>query len=87
MKVLNVTKNYYVKYTQALRGIEECSFEWVEPGKTVRSLTLAESVAKRNEQAANREPLPYAEIPGVKFTLPQDANLIRQAHEFAASQA
>jgi hypothetical protein len=52
---------------QALRGIDNCAMAWVEYGKSVRRLTLAESIAARNEQARVRGPLPYMEIRGLKY--------------------
>lgn len=87
MKILNISRNYYIKCTQALRGIENCAFTWVVEGETVRDLSLAESIGKRNEQSKNAEPLPYAEVAGVTFKgpIPNDFNLIRQAHEFCAN--
>jgi hypothetical protein len=87
MKILNITRNIFYKPSQALRGIENCAFAWVKEGETVRDLTLAESIAKRNEQAKNAEPLAYAEVPGITFKgpIPNDFNLIRQAHEFCAN--
>lgn len=86
MKILNLTRKYYISFNQALRGMENCAFAWVETGKTVRDLSLAESIAKRNEQAKNAEPLAYAEVAGLTFKgpIPNDFNLIRQAHEFCA---
>lgn len=34
---------------------------------TVRDLTLAEAIAARNHQASLREPLPFAELPGLLY--------------------
>lgn len=87
MKILNITRKYQIPYNQALRGIENCAFAWVEEGKSVRDLSLAESISRRNEQAKNAEPLPYAEVAGLTFKgpIPIDFNLIRQAHEFCAN--
>lgn len=87
MKILNISRNIWYKPSQALRGIENCAFAWVVQGETVRDLTLAESIAKRNEQAKNAEPLAYAEVAGLTFKGPiaNDYNLIRQAHEFCAN--
>ena len=53
----------------------------------MRDMTLAESIAFRNEQAKIREPLEWAEIPGLKYEgpLPNRTDLIREAHEFATS--
>lgn len=64
----------------------ECACEWVEFGVSVRDLTLAESIKMRNEQSADREPLAYAEIPGLVFNgpIPTDYGLIRAAHQLCA---
>ena len=89
-RVLNVTRGYTLKHKQALRAVENCSAEWVEFGVSIRDLTLAESISRRNEQAKIREPLPLAEIPGVIFQPPIQANnsdrylLLQQANQFIA---
>lgn len=66
-RILNVTRGVYLKINAAQRAIEECSAVWIEPGVSIRLLTLDEGRKARIEQAANREPLPYAELPGIKF--------------------
>lgn len=88
-RVLNITRGFRLKHSQAYRAIQECACKWVEVGVSVRDLTLAESITARNEQARLREPLPYAEIPGLTFDgpSPQRYDLIRQAHEFMTSPA
>ena len=83
-RVVNVTRGLHWKFRRAEKAVFECACEWVEYGVSVRDLTLAESISKRNLQAANREPLAYAEIPGLVFTGPTDYGLIRDAHKFAA---
>ena len=65
--VLNVTRGYYMRRKQAMRGIENCACAWVKFGETVRDLTLVEAIAARNVQAAMREPLPFAELPGLMY--------------------
>jgi hypothetical protein len=90
--VFNVTRQCWFKIGQALKGIENCAFGWVEEGKTIRDLTLAEAVNLRNERALLRsEPLPYHEIPGIIYE-PAKRNekqhfasndLVWQAHKFA----
>lgn len=81
-----------MKQRTALRGVDECAFAWVEFGKSVRSLTLAESIAARQQQSQQREPLPFAELPGCVFR-PSEAGqiltragyeLVREANQFAA---
>lgn len=59
-------RGFTLKRSQALKAIEDGTLAWCEDG-TVRDLTLAESIAKRNEQAKQREPLPMCEIPGLSF--------------------
>lgn len=87
LRVLNITRGFRLKHSQAYRGIENCAFKWVEVGVSVRDLTLEEAMQARKEQAKMREPLPWAEIPGLSFNgpLPVRNDLIRAAHEFATS--
>lgn len=88
-RVLNVTRGYSIKHKAALKAVENCACVWVEFGVSVRDLTLAESIAARNEQAARREPLAFAELPGVVFEQPASAvstmfermSLVRAANE------
>lgn len=90
-RIVNIANGYRLKLSAALRAIEECSAAWVDPGVSIRSLTLAESIAARNEQAARREPLPYAEVPGLRFDPPatgihatrRESVLTWEAHTFA----
>jgi len=83
-RIINITRGLQWKFRRAEKSVFECACAWVEYGVSVRDLTLAESIAARNEQAATREPLAYAEIPGLVFTLPTDYSLIRAAHQFCA---
>jgi hypothetical protein len=69
-RIFNVTRQFHLKRNQALRAIEECACAWAVEGESIRDLTLAESIAKRNEQAANREPLPHVELPGITYQPP-----------------
>lgn len=86
-RIVNLTRNYSMKFRSAEKAVYACACAWVEYGVSVRDLTLAESIAARNKQAAVREPLAYAEIPGLVWNGPiaTDYSLIRAAHEFAAS--
>jgi len=94
-RVLNITRGFRLKHNQGLRAIEQCACAWVEFGVSIRDLTLAESIAKRNEQAANREPLANCEIPGLIFKQPTNAqstayargSLITQANRYCADYA
>jgi hypothetical protein len=62
-----------LKYKDAVKGIKNCVFTWVDEGKSVRCLTVAEQVKARKKQEETLEPLPYYEIPGV-FYKPSSAN-------------
>lgn len=66
--ILNVTRGTHYRLSQALKGIANCAFAWVDEGKTIRDLNLRESIALRNERALlHDEPLPYHEIPGIVY--------------------
>ena len=56
-----------MKFAQAERAVEACAAVWVEYGVSIRDATLGEAIALRNRQAAWRERLPYAELPGVVY--------------------
>lgn len=94
-RVLNVTRGYSLKRKQALKAIENCAAAWVEVGVSIRDLTLAESIAARNEQARLREPLAYAEIHGLRFDPPttgiaatrREGKLLWEAQNFALKAA
>ena len=66
-RVFNVTRGYALKHKSALKAIENCACAWVEFGVSVRDLTIAEAIQARNEHAAKREPLAFAELPGVVY--------------------
>ena len=88
-RILNITKNCYLKRSQAERAVEACSCAWVEFGKTVRSLNLAESIQARKQQAKERELLETAELPGIKYQPPigaQAAHYIERQRAFEANQ-
>jgi hypothetical protein len=72
---------------------DHCSITWVVKGETIRDTTDEERFALRAEQAQQaklREPLGYAEIPGLKFDPPttgiaatrRENRLVWMAHEF-----
>jgi hypothetical protein len=48
-----------IKLNQALGRIEQCISAWVEEGRTIRDLTLAERVQARSEQAKRTAGLVY----------------------------
>jgi hypothetical protein len=66
-RIVNITTGFQLKPAQAQRAIENCAAVWVEPGVTIRSATLAEAIELRNRQAALRERLAYAELPGLIY--------------------
>jgi hypothetical protein len=70
LRVLNVTTGFRLRFNQARRAVENCDCAWVVVGESVRSLTLAESIAARTQQAKDREPLPYSEVHGLRFDPP-----------------
>jgi len=86
-RILNITRNYWLKPSQAFRGIENCSCVWLEEGVSVRDLSLAESIAARNVQAKVREPLSVAEIPGITFDRETNWTLVSQANRFVDSKS
>lgn len=66
-RVLNITRGFHLRFNQARKAVENCACEWVELGVSIRDLTLVESITARAVQAKNREPLPFAEIHGLRF--------------------
>jgi|ERR1700733_1042796 len=94
-RVLNITRGFSLKRGAVERAIENCSVTWVEYGVSIRDLTLAESIAARNDQARRREPLPFAELPGVKYepcitgkeATGREGKLLWEAHDFVMQAA
>jgi hypothetical protein len=78
-RIVNISRNFSLKHSQALKAVENCACAWVEFGVSIRDLSLAESIAARNTQAKEREPIAPAEIPGLIFQQPASANT--SAHE------
>ena len=85
-RVQNLTRGFRLKFNQAEKAVEACACVWVEYGVSVRDLTLAEAIAARNAQAKLREPMPFAEIPGLKVagisTIHQEFALAAEANRF-----
>jgi hypothetical protein len=77
-RILNITRNYSLKHKQALRAVENCACAWVVFGVSVRDLSLAESIAKRNQQASLAESLPLAELRTVIFRPSETSQPISQ---------
>jgi hypothetical protein len=67
IRVFNVTRRCFMKQKQAARAVENCACAWLEYGVSLRDLTLAEAIAARNRQASLRDPLPFAELPGLLY--------------------
>lgn len=92
-RVLNLTNGYWYKRSRAERAVHECAVAWVEHGVSVRSLTLAEAIVARKQQIKASEPLPCAEIPGLKYepctagmmASRSRAALVWGAHDFVRS--
>jgi hypothetical protein len=92
-RVLNITRGFRLRPNQARKAIQNCACAWVEYGVSVRDLTLAESIAARVQQAKDRAPLPYSEVPGLRFDPPygtagaewQSRLLAHEASLFAAT--
>ena len=90
-RVYNVTRRFSMKHKQAVKAVENCACAWVEFGVSVRDLTLAESIAARNEKSRRREPIPFAELPGVVYRVAQrneaglrlEKQLAAEANQFA----
>lgn len=80
-----------MKHKQAQKAVDTCACTWVEFGVSVRDLTLAEAIAARNEQARIREPLAFAELPGIKVmgipALLEEQRLVFEANRFASEAA
>lgn len=90
--VFNETRGCYRRYKDALKAIHEhCACCWVIEGETMRDLTPQEAVQARNVQARLREPLEYAESPGLRYEPPvtgvvafrNSRRLVFEAHRFA----
>ena len=92
-RIFNVTRRCSLSFKQAVRAIENCSAVWEVYGMSIKDLSLADSIKARHEQARLREPLPFAEIPGLSFDPPatglvahrQSSRLTWEAREFAMS--
>lgn len=94
-RIFNVTRGFRLKPGQVERAFLNCAMKWEVEGVSVRDCTIAEAIQLRNDQAKVREPLAYAEIPGLSFKPPASGQestrrapyLIREAHELAMRAA
>ena len=66
-RVSNLSRRFSIDFKQAERAVEVCAAMWVEYGVSIRDVTLAEAIQLRNQQAARRECLAYAELPGLVY--------------------
>ena len=93
-RVLNLTRNIRLKLKQAETAVEACSAVWVEYGVSIRDATLMEAIALRNQQAATRERLAYAELPWLRYepslgaqeSYRREVELAGRANQFAQTQ-
>lgn len=87
-RVLHTQRGFHMSFTYAVQVMRDhCSIAWVIEGETIRDTTDEERMALRAEQsrqASLREPMAYAEIPGLTFKGPlrERYDLIRAAHDF-----
>lgn len=77
-RVSNLSRGFMLNFKQAKKAVQNCAAVWVEYGISIRDLTLVEAIAARaeqkqlraletEEQARLREPLPYIEVPGLRY--------------------
>ena len=66
-RVLNISTGLHHKLSQAENWIADGSHAWVERFKKIRALSLQERVTKRSELAKLHSPMPFAEIPGLRY--------------------
>lgn len=89
-RVFHVKRGFSLKFKQVQKAIEQnCSFVWVEYGRTFRDATPAEAISMRNQLAKEAERLESSEIPGVTFKPPigaQAAHYIERQRAFEANQ-
>lgn len=91
-RILNVTRGNTMKLNQALHAIAEGVADWVEKNISVRDLTLAEVIARRNAVPRELDGLAAAELPGLVFEPPvrqrgldlvrSQGALVREARQF-----
>jgi hypothetical protein len=94
-RIWHETYQCWWKRSRAERAVLNCAATWTQDGVSLRSLTVAEAIAARNEQARRREPLPFAEIHGLRFDPPasgisatrREGKLQWEAHNFALRAA
>lgn len=73
-RATHTVRGFSLKFKQVQRAIEQnCSFVWVDYGRTFRDATPVEAIEMRNKHAAARklsqEVLVSSELPGLRFVL------------------
>lgn len=86
-RIYNETRRFHMKHKQAVRAVESCACAWVEYGVSVRDLSLSEAITARNHQASTREPLPFAELPGLIFRAPAGKEAATHREQMTAIEA
>jgi hypothetical protein len=95
-RIVNLSNGHRYKFNQAKRLVEQqCALAWVQYGVSVRELTVEEMVKARSEQIRLQEPLPYAEVHGLRYdpsasgieASRRERGLIWEAHDFLRSVA
>jgi hypothetical protein len=90
-RVLHTERGFHMSKTYAEQVMRDhCTITWVTKGETIRDTTDEERFELRAAAAQLeklREPLVYAELPGLKFDgpLPIRNDLIRAAHQYVNS--
>ena len=70
-RVTHISRGFSLKFKQVTKAIEQnCSFVWVDYGRTFRDATPAEAIAMRNQIAKEAELLESPELPGITFKPP-----------------
>lgn len=94
-KIVNLSNGHRIKHSRAIRLIDQCAAVWAVPHVSIRNLTVSEMVKARSEQAKLQEPLPYAEVHGLRYdpsmngveASRRERGLIWEAHDFLRSVA
>lgn len=86
-RVFHVSGRFSLKHSQVVKGVDNCALAWVVFGESFRNLTPDEAIKARNQQAKEREPLPFAELPGLVFRAPAGKESALYAERAMAIQA
>lgn len=84
-------RGFSIKFSQALKSIRNGWLAWTDDTRTmVRDCTPAEQWEIQSQLAKQREPMPWAEIPGLRFNhagVAAEWPLIAEANRLAAEAA